>query len=168
VREDLQTVNTCLPDCKCFVCGAEIPSHKTYCGLCIAADRRRCFSCRAEYRCDRDYIECASCSPRPPRSLTLAEDLCRFIESDSPPSSRLWLRTAARWQTEALGGSLRQVELRLIATAHELMGRRIEGLRCETRRAVLACLERVVHAEAVAAWVGEREIDRLAAMDAAS
>jgi hypothetical protein len=167
LREDSQTVNTCLPDCECFVCGAEIRSHETYCAACIAADTRRCFSCRQEYRCNRDYIECASCSPRPPRGLTLAEDICLYIDAESPPSARSWLRRAARWQAE-LPGTLRQLELGLLAAAHRLVGRRIKGLCGETRGIVLDCLGRIVHEEAVAAWAAEKEIDRLAATDAVS
>jgi len=167
VREDIPTVNY-LPDCECFVCGAEIQSHKTYCAACINADRRRCFSCLQEYRDAFDNIWCETCHTRPPRSLTLIERTCEEIEGDSSPSARTWLRTAARAEAEWLRGPVRQVELRLLAYAHRSMSSRIQGLRGEDRRVVLDCLERIVHAEAVSACAGENEIDRLAAMDAGS
>jgi hypothetical protein len=169
IREDFQTVKY-LPACQCFVCGIEIRRHQTYCVTCIAADRRRCFLCGEEYSCSRDHIGCQTCEPRPPRPLTLAESICAEFEDDSPPSIRAWLRTTAQWQTEGLGGTLRQVELRLLAAAHSLLSvrRRLDGLRGKTRRVAIDCLGRVVHSEAMAAWAGESEISRLAAMDAAS
>lgn len=169
VRADIQIVNDPV-DGECWVCRAEIRNHQTYCSGCIAADRRRCFYCRAEYRCDRDYVGCQICEPRPPRALTLPERICQGLEDDSQPIRRV-LRTTAQWQAEGLPKStLRQLELGLLTAAHRLLSVRrcLEGLRGETRRVVLDCLGRVVNEEASAAYNGENEIRRLAAMDAAS
>jgi hypothetical protein len=139
----------------------------------IATDRsdvKICYGCHSTFLDGLSAFEnawCESCHTAGNLRMTAVEDICMWLDSEGPYTARTWLRTAARWQAE-LGGTFRQFELGLFRAALGLAGRRIKGFKGETRRIVLECLNRVVHSEAVAAWAGENEINRLAAMDAAS